>query len=45
MASYLVSSVKERNRKGGKCKIYPVLQLPIPSPQASPRVEASDRHK
>ena len=42
---YPVSSVKERNRKGGKCKISRVLQLPIPSTQASPKVEASHRPK
>ena len=40
---YPVSSVKERNRKGGKCKIYRVLQSPVSSPQASPKVEASNR--
>ena len=33
---YPVSSVKERNRKGGKC---------VSSPQASPKVEASNRLK
>ena len=38
LASY---PVKECNRKGGKCKI----QSPVPNPQASPRVEANDRHK
>ena len=37
---YPVSSVKERNRKGGKCKI-----APISSPQASPQVEASNTLK
>ena len=42
---YPVSSVKERNRKGGKCKISLVLQSPIPSTQASPKVEASHRPK
>ena len=42
---YLVSSVKERNRKGGKCKISRVLQSPVPSTQASPKVEASHRPK
>ena len=30
---YPVSSVKERNRKGGKCKISRVLQSPVPSTQ------------
>ena len=40
-----VSSVKERNRKGGKCKMSRVLQLPVSNPQASPKVEASDRAK
>ena len=42
---YPVSSVKERNRKGGKCKISRVLQSPVPSTQASPKVEASHRPK
>ena len=42
---YPVSSVKERNRKGGKCKISQVLQSPVPSTQASPKVEASHRPK
>ena len=40
-----VSSVKERYRKGGKCKISRVLQSPVSSPQASPKVEASNRLK
>ena len=40
---YPVSSVKERNRKGGKCKISWVLQSPVPSTQVSPKVEASHR--
>ena len=40
-----VSSVKECIRKGGKCKISQVLQSPVSSPQASPKVEASDRLK
>ena len=40
-----VCSVKEHNRKGGNCKISWVLQLPFSSPQASPKVEASDRLK
>ena len=40
---YPVSSVKERNRKGGKCKISRVLQSPVSSPQASPKVEATHR--
>ena len=40
-----VSSVKECNRKGGKCKISQVLQSPVSSPQASPKVEASNRLK
>ena len=31
---YPVSSVKERNQKGGKCKISRVLQSPVPSTQA-----------
>ena len=42
---YPVSSVKERNRKGGKCKIALVLQSLVPSTQASPKVEASHRPK
>ena len=42
---YPVSSVKERNRKGRKCKISQVLQSPVPSTQASPKVEASHRPK
>ena len=42
---YPVSSVKEHNRKGGKCKISRVLQSPFSSPQASPKVEASNRLK
>ena len=40
-----VSAVKERNRKGKKCKISRVLQLPVSSPQASPTVEAGNRLK
>ena len=40
----LVSSLScQRNRKGGKCKISRVLQSPVPSTQASPKVEASHR--
>ena len=42
---YPASSVKERNRKGGKCKISRVLQSPVPSTQASPKVEVSHRPK
>ena len=42
---YPVSSVKECNRKGGKCKISRVLQSPVPSTQTSPKVEASHRLK
>ena len=42
---YPVSLVKERYRKGGKCKISWVLQSPVPSTQASPKVEASHRLK
>ena len=43
----LVSSLfcQKRNRKGGKCKISRVLQSPVSSPQASPKVEASHRLK
>ena len=40
-----VSAVKERYRKGGKCKISRVLQSPVFSTQASPQVEASNRSK
>ena len=40
-----VSPVKERYRKGGKCKISRILQSPVSSPQASPKVEASNRLK
>ena len=36
---------KERNRKGGKCKISQVLQSPVSCTQASPKVEASNRPK
>ena len=42
---YPVSPVKERHRKGGKCKISRVLQSPVPSTQASPKVEVSHRLK
>ena len=42
---YPVSFVKERNQKGRKCKISRVLQSPVPSTQASPKVEASHRPK
>ena len=42
---YPVSSVKERNRKCGKCKISRVLQSPVPSTQASPKLEATHRPK
>ena len=42
---YPVPSVKERNIKGGKCKISRVLQSPVSSPQASPKVEASNKLK
>ena len=42
---YPVSSVKECNQKGGKCKISRVLQSPVSSTQASPKVEASHRPK
>ena len=40
-----VSPVKERYRKGGKCKISRVLQSPLSCTQASPKVEASNRPK
>ena len=40
-----VSTVKERYRKGGKCKISRVLQSPVSNTQASPKVEASYRLK
>ena len=42
---YPISSVKEHNRKGGKCKISRVLQSSVSSPQAPPKVEARDRLK
>ena len=42
---YPVSLVKERHRKDGKRKISQVLQSPVPSTQASPKVEASHRLK
>ena len=42
---YPVSPIKECYRKGGKCKISRVLQSPVSSPQASPKVEASNRLK
>ena len=42
---YPVSPVKERYRKGRQCKISRVLQSPVPSTQASPKVEASYRLK
>ena len=42
---YPVSSIKERNQKGGKCKISRVLQSPVSCTQASPKVEASHRPK
>ena len=42
---YPVSLVKERHRNGGKRKISRVLQSPVPSTQASPKVEASHRLK
>ena len=42
---YPVSYVKERYRKGGKCKISQVLQSPVSSPPASPKVEANNRLK
>ena len=38
---YPVSTVKERYRKGRKCKISLVLQSPVSSTHASPKVEAS----
>ena len=40
-----VSSIKEHNRKGGKCKISRVLQSPVSCTKASPKVEASNRPK
>ena len=43
LASCIQFLVKVCNRKGGKCKISWVLQSPVSSPQASPKVEASDR--
>ena len=44
-ATCIQSPVKEHNRKGGKCKISRVLQSPVPSTQASPKMEASHRPK
>ena len=40
-----VSAGKKRYRKGRKCKISLVLQSPVSSTQASPKVEASNRPK
>ena len=40
-----VSSVKEHYQKGGKCIISRVLRSTVSSPQASPKVEASNRPK
>ena len=40
-----VSPVKERYRRGEKCKISRVSQSPVSSPQASPKVEARNRLK
>ena len=45
LATCIQSPVKERYRKGGKCKISRVLQSPVLSTQASPKVEASHRPK
>ena len=42
---YPVSSVKECNKKGGKCKISRVLQSPVSCTQASLKVETSNRPK
>ena len=42
---HLVSAVKERNQKGGKCKISRVLQSPVSCTQAPPEVEASYKPK
>ena len=42
---YPISSVKEHNRKSGKSNISRVLQSPVFSPQASPKVKASNRLK
>ena len=36
---------QKHNRKGGKCKISQVLQSPVFYPQASQKVEASNRLK
>ena len=41
---YPVSSVKERNRKGGKYKISRVLQSPVSCTQASPKVSHRPKH-
>ena len=40
-----VSTAQNEIEKGGKCKISQVLQSPVSSPQASPKVETSDRPK
>ena len=42
---YAVSSVKECNRKGGKCKISWVLQSPVSCTQDSAIVDATNRPK
>ena len=42
---YQVSSVKECNRKGGKCNISQVSQWSVSGTQASPKMEASNRPK
>ena len=41
----LATCIQSCNRKGGKCKISRVLQSPVSSTQASPKVEASHRLK
>ena len=45
LASYPVSSVKNAIERVENVKSLWFLQSPVPNPQASPRVEANDRHK
>ena len=45
LATCIQSLLSKNYRKGGKCKISRVLQSPVPSTQASPKVEASHRLK
>ena len=45
LASYPVSCVKNTVERVENVKSLWFLQSPVPNPQASPRVEANDRHK